>query len=135
MSNKYKTIAARFQSEDAKLLEEVCRARGEDKSDFVRRAVRKELARLSFYTDKEKKALEVLPKHLGELEEVVGILQDVTNDQGRMILDFGNQIRIILTADDQLEKELKEKIGRRISILRTGMEEKPYLIRDAEVIK
>ena len=41
------------------LLDKVCKARGEDLSDFVRRAIRKELAALSFFDDDTKKALGV----------------------------------------------------------------------------
>ena len=59
VSNVFKIIGARFSKSDADLLKEVCTARGEDVSDFVRRSVRKELARLSFFTDMEKKALGV----------------------------------------------------------------------------
>jgi hypothetical protein len=44
-------------SRDRKLLEKVCRARGEDISDFIRRAIRKELATLSFLPAEDKKAL------------------------------------------------------------------------------
>lgn len=135
VSNTFKVVGARFPISDASLLEEVCRARGEDKSDFVRRSVRKELARLSFYTEKEKKALNVPPKYLGELEEVVGILQDISNDKERIAVSFGNGTKITLSSNPQFENELKKRIGKRIGILRTGMEEKPYLIRDAEVIK
>ena len=56
LSNK-KVIGVRFASEDVDILRTVCKARGEDVSDFVRRAVRRELAHLSFYTEMEKKAL------------------------------------------------------------------------------
>jgi len=59
MANKNKIIAARFPQKDAKLLKKVCEARGEDISGFVRRAVKRDLARLSFYTKDEKKALGV----------------------------------------------------------------------------
>ncbi|RLI11508.1 hypothetical protein DRO35_04905 [Candidatus Bathyarchaeota archaeon] len=52
-----KHVGVRMRPEDVKLLRNICRARGEDLSDFVRRAVRKELARLSFLTIEEKKAL------------------------------------------------------------------------------
>ncbi len=38
-------------------MDKVCNARGEDLSDFVRRAIRKELASLSFLSDEQKKAL------------------------------------------------------------------------------
>jgi hypothetical protein len=49
--------------DDKALLERVCKARGEDVSDFVRRSVRKELARLSFLSPVEKKALGLKPKN------------------------------------------------------------------------
>lgn len=50
-------IGFRVPVEDKELLEKVCRARGEDISDFIRRAIRKELARLSYYPEEVKKAL------------------------------------------------------------------------------
>ena len=54
-----KTIGVRFDIKVATLLKDVSKARGEQISDFIRRAVRKELASLSFLTDMEKKALGV----------------------------------------------------------------------------
>ena len=54
---KDKIIFARVESTDLVLLKRVCKARGEDLSDFVRRSVRMELARLSFLSQEEKKAL------------------------------------------------------------------------------
>ena len=53
------TIGVRVDQKDRELLEKVCKARGEDLSDFIRRAIRKELASLSFYSDDIKKALGV----------------------------------------------------------------------------
>ena len=53
------TIGVRLREEDRKLLEKVCRARGEDLSNFIRRSIRKELASLSYYSEEEKKALGV----------------------------------------------------------------------------
>jgi len=52
-------IGVRITTEDRDLLAEVCKARGEDLSDFVRRSIKKELASLSFYPDDVKKALGV----------------------------------------------------------------------------
>lgn len=52
-------IGVRVTAEDKELLEKVSKARGEDISDFVRRAFRKELASLSYLTDADKKALGV----------------------------------------------------------------------------
>lgn len=43
--------------EEVTLLKQVAKARGEDLSDFVRRAVKMELARLSFLSPEERKAL------------------------------------------------------------------------------
>jgi len=43
------------------LVRSVAEARGEDMSDFVRRSIKIELARLSFLSPKEKKALGVRP--------------------------------------------------------------------------
>jgi len=57
----FKIIGARFPRKDAELLENICQARGEDISSFVRRAVKKELARMSYLSDYEKKALEIKP--------------------------------------------------------------------------
>lgn len=52
-------VFARMSTEDIELIKKVCKARGEKVSDFVRRSVRKELARLCYLSDEEKKALEV----------------------------------------------------------------------------
>jgi hypothetical protein len=60
MSNKI--VGVRFETSDKLLLEKVARARGGNVSDFVRLAVRRELARLSFFTDEEKKALGIKPE-------------------------------------------------------------------------
>ena len=50
-------LGVRVTREDRKLLEKVCKARGEDLSDFVRRSIRKELASLGFLSHDQKKAL------------------------------------------------------------------------------
>ena len=42
---------------DVELIKKISKARGEDLSDFVRRAIYKELADLSFLPDDQKKAL------------------------------------------------------------------------------
>jgi len=52
-------VFARMTSEDVELIKKVCKARGEQVSDFVRRSVRRELARLNYLSEEEKKALEV----------------------------------------------------------------------------
>ena len=55
-------VGAWFEQEDKKLLRKVCEGRRETITDFVRRSVMSELARLSYLPDSEKKALGVLVK-------------------------------------------------------------------------
>ena len=57
MTSKTARIAVRLLKTDTALLKRVCRSRGEDVSDFVRRAIRTELAKLSFLEPLDKKAL------------------------------------------------------------------------------
>jgi len=59
MKNKLRTkvIGVRVKEEASDLVEKVCEARGEYISDFVRRAILKELAGLSFFDEESKKAL------------------------------------------------------------------------------
>ena len=52
-------IGIRMPKSDTILLKRICKGRGEDLSDFVRRAVRTEMARLSFLDPLDKKALGV----------------------------------------------------------------------------
>ena len=53
-------IGLRVTPQDRELLDKVSEARGEDLSDFVRRAIKKELASLSYYPDETKKALGII---------------------------------------------------------------------------
>lgn len=57
-----KIISVRFLISDVNLLRDVAKNRGQDVSDFVRLAVKKELASLSFLSPIEKKALGVINK-------------------------------------------------------------------------
>jgi len=50
-------VFARMSEKDVELVKRICNARGEDLSDFVRRAIRTELGRLSYLSEDEKKAL------------------------------------------------------------------------------
>jgi hypothetical protein len=51
---------------DRELLKRVCEARGENLSSFIRRAIKKELASLNFYSDFDKKSLGISTKGAGE---------------------------------------------------------------------
>ena len=50
-------IFARMPQSDVELIKKISKARGEDLSDFVRRAILKELASLGFLSTDQKKAL------------------------------------------------------------------------------
>ena len=52
--------------DDRRLIEQVCEARGENISSFLRRAIKRELASLNYYTDDVKKALGVTPGRFNE---------------------------------------------------------------------
>lgn len=65
MSHKER-LGAKFENDTAQTLKNFCRARGESYSSFIRMAVKKELARYSYFTDEEKKALGVT---LGESQK------------------------------------------------------------------
>jgi hypothetical protein len=62
MTKKNTQIAVRLASGDSVLLKRICKGRGEDISNFVRRAIRIEFARLSFLKPLEKKALGIKAK-------------------------------------------------------------------------
>jgi len=61
--NRVKLIGVRFNEEVAKLLFKICYSRGEDVSDFVRRATLKELANLSYLNSDIKKALGLVKRN------------------------------------------------------------------------
>jgi len=52
-------LSIRFTKKDLELLLKVSRARGEDSSSFIRRAMRMELAKLGFLSQEEMQALGV----------------------------------------------------------------------------
>jgi hypothetical protein len=54
-----RAILVRFDDKTYRLLKKVVEARGEKMSIFIRRAVLRELARLSFLPEDEKKALAI----------------------------------------------------------------------------
>jgi metal-responsive CopG/Arc/MetJ family transcriptional regulator len=60
MSGKKKYVAFRDEQEIINLIDAVVADKGIDRSDFIREAIRKRLADLSFFSEKTKKALGVL---------------------------------------------------------------------------
>lgn len=66
-------------------------------------------------------------------EEVNGILQHITvnENESAMVLNFTHE-QITVPFNLQLKHELETKTGRSISILRTDIEEKPYLLMEGD---
>jgi len=52
-------VLVRVSEKDLRLIKKICEARGMTVSDFVRWAIKVLLARLSYLSEEEKKALEV----------------------------------------------------------------------------
>jgi len=57
VSRREKFVAFREEEQIIKLLDQVAADKGIDRSDFIREAVRKSLAELSFFSVEQKKAL------------------------------------------------------------------------------
>jgi len=57
VENMTEQISVRIDSETISLVNKVSKDRGEQLSDFVRRAIRMELANLGYLSEREKKAL------------------------------------------------------------------------------
>jgi len=57
---RLETVSVRFTRRIRDLIKQVADARGSDESTVIRQAVHQELARLSFLTDDEKKALGIV---------------------------------------------------------------------------
>jgi metal-responsive CopG/Arc/MetJ family transcriptional regulator len=60
MGKKGKYVAFREENEIIELVDHVVADKGIDRSDFIREAVRKRLAELSFFSEQTKKALGAL---------------------------------------------------------------------------
>jgi len=60
MSKKEKFVAFRDEEEIIELIDQVAKNKGIDRSDFIREAIRKRLADLSFFSEEIKKSLGVL---------------------------------------------------------------------------
>ena len=58
---KDKVVGFRTTEQDFNLMRKLCDLRGEDVSDFIRRSVKSEFARLGFSADEDRKALGLKP--------------------------------------------------------------------------
>jgi hypothetical protein len=64
--------------------------------------------------------------HIGIYEEAVGILSELTEDQGFLIARIS---KVILAFPYEMEDKLRPLIGKRIGVLRTDIPGREYLVR------
>ena len=76
MRNLIKVIGIRVSEDLYKQLKTISDARGEDVSDFVRRAILKELANLNYLSNNQKKALGIKPQDFDEARELQFVCGD-----------------------------------------------------------
>jgi hypothetical protein len=65
-------------------------------------------------------------KRLDFYEEAVGVLNELTKDQGFLIARIS---KVILILPPEMQGKLRPLIGKRIGILRTDIPQKEYLVR------
>lgn len=70
---------------------------------------------------------------LREWTEYWGYLQDVRIDDGTIKLKFREGVTVeIPQSDEELERKLTSMVGHKISILRTDLPHRPYLVKKDE---
>jgi hypothetical protein len=57
MATNDENVGVRLKIEEEELLRKICRERGEQLSDFIRRSIKKELVSLNYYPKETRKAL------------------------------------------------------------------------------
>jgi hypothetical protein len=63
-------------------------------------------------------------------DEYCGVLRNIIDDEPFTFLDFGwFRVQISLTEIASIRKQLEKMIGKRISLLKTDIPEKPLLLR------
>lgn len=68
-------------------------------------------------------------------EEIIGIPRQVKEEEECIVLCLDHGNKISLPVSYQLKNKLKNMIGKKIAILHTDLENKPYLLRNAEAEK
>lgn len=135
-SNLIKVVGVRITDDFYSKLKAIAKARGEDVSDFIRRAVLKELASLNFLSEFENKALGVNLK-LNPWEEVIGTYKDLEVCEDNLTLTLSptqKDLRLTFPEDSIEAKTLTEGLkstptGTKVAILRTDNSQKPIIIK------
>jgi predicted CopG family antitoxin len=136
MSNLIKVIGVRITADIYTKLKTIANARGEDISDFIRRAILKEFAALNFLSEFESKSLGVNLK-LNPWNEVCATYNDLTIDENNLILTLTTtpkHMKLTFPKDSPEANIIIEALtnvskGTTIAILATDIPEKPLLVR------
>jgi len=138
MSNQtlIKIAGVRLTRDIYSKLKAIANARGEDISDFIRRAVLKELATLNFLSKFENKALGVNLK-LNPWDEASAIYKSLEICEDTLILTLTTtpkDLRITYARDSIEANILTEALkdtpkGTKIAILKTDIPEKPIIVK------
>jgi hypothetical protein len=75
-----------------------------------------------------------IAKDLDEFQEVVSVLENFSEDNGRVTLLLHVRTMISLPADKKIIDFLKRNVGRKIGVLRTDNKRIPYVVRNIEEV-
>jgi predicted CopG family antitoxin len=136
MSNLIKVVGVRITEDAYTKLKTIADARGEDISDFIRRAILKEFAALNFLSEFESKALGVNLK-LNPWNEVCATYNDLTIDENNLILTLTTtpkHMKLTFPKDSPEANIITKTLqnipkGTKIALLATDIPEKPLLVR------
>jgi len=136
MSNLLKVVGFRTTEGLYSKLKAITDARGEDVSDFIRRAVLKELATLNFLSQFENKALGVNLR-LNPWEEVSGTYKALEICEDNLVLTLTTtpkDLHVTYPKESLEAQTLTEALktiqpGKKVAIIKTDLPEKPIAIR------
>ena len=75
-----------------------------------------------------------IAKDLDEFQEVVSVLENFSEDNGRVTLLLHVRTMISLPADKKIIDFLKRNVGKKIGVLRTDNKRIPYVVRNIEEV-
>ena len=81
-----------------------------------------------------KKLVKFIAKDLDKFQEVVSVLENFSEDNGKVTLLLHTKTMISLPADNKIMDFLKKNVGRKIAVLRTDNKSIPYIVRNCEEV-
>jgi len=80
------------------------------------------------------KLVKFIDKELDEFQEVVSVLENFSEDNGKVTLLLHIRTMISLPADNEIIDFLKRNVGKKIGVLRTDNKSIPYVVRNCEEV-